>query len=286
MKGDHQKAARPKSSLALTVAGLRTHSPFPHMAGTWAFARVSEAERATVLAATRMDTLRESPIAWLPVAPIDTPTADVYMDITASISTDHADGTGDLPLLVATMPEQHARQYVVDFGREVIGWVTLDIEAAAGTIYVLVRAHGWRFAGTPWMHTIACLLHAQHNRMPEALQSIRERWGDMIDKGATTAWETFSGFMPNGQWTRSWCHAWSALPAYLLQAFVLSVQLLEPGFRRAFIHPQLCDLDWAEGRVPTPHGVIAVRVERNAMGCNLRYTYQKKLTPPSSYRTV
>src|SRR5207249_4326501 len=92
--------------------------------------------------------------------------------------------------------------------------------------------------------------------------------GDMLDKGSTTAWETFSGF--DGRlWTRSWCHAWAALPAYILPTYVLGVRPLEPGFSRALIAPQLGDLTWAEGRVPTPHGPIAVRLDKDGQGLNV-----------------
>lgn len=126
---------------------------------------------------------------------------------------------------------------------------------------LLVCPEGWVRLGTPWMHSIACGLLAERGQMTLVLNTIRDRWGDMLDKGATTAWETFSGHEPD-RWTRSWCHAWSALPAYHLSAFVLGVRPLEPGFKRALIAPQISDLTWAEGRVPTPHGPITVRVER------------------------
>ena len=136
---------------------------------------------------------------------------------------------------------------------------------------LLICPEGWVPLGTPWMHSIACLLLAERGQMTPVLNAIRERWGDMLDKGATTAWETFSGFQV-GWWTRSWCHAWSALPAYLLSAFVLGVRPLEPGYRRALIAPQLGDLTWAEATVPTPHGPIAVRVEKAERGLIVQVT--------------
>ncbi len=129
----------------------------------------------------------------------------------------------------------------------------------------------WIRLGTPWIHSIACGLLAERGQMAPVLNAIRDRWGDMLDKGATAAWETFSGFQV-GWWTRSWCHAWSALPAYLMSAYVLGVRPLEPGFKRALIAPQLSDLTWAEGKVPTPHGPITVRVERAGPGLLVQVT--------------
>jgi alpha-L-rhamnosidase len=35
----------------------------------------------------------------------------------------------------------------------------------------------------------------------------------------------------------------------------------EPGYTKAHIAPRLGDLAWAEGKVPTPHGLISVRAE-------------------------
>ena len=137
--------------------------------------------------------------------------------------------------------------------------------AAAVAPHLLTAPAGWAALGSPWMHAIACGLLAERGEMASVLNAIRDRWGDMLDKGATTAWETFTGFQ-EAYWTRSWCHAWSALPAYLLSAYVLGVRPLEPGFKRALIAPQLSDLTWAEGKVPTPHGPLAVRVDRAEAG--------------------
>jgi alpha-L-rhamnosidase len=136
---------------------------------------------------------------------------------------------------------------------------------------LLTCPEGWVPLGTPWMHSIACGLLAERGQIEPVLNAIRDRWGDMLDKGATTAWETFSGFQV-GWWTRSWCHAWSALPAYLMSAFVLGVRPLEPGYQRTLIAPQLGDLTWAEGKLPTPHGAIAVRAEKAESGLIVRVT--------------
>ncbi len=84
----------------------------------------------------------------------------------------------------------------------------------------------------------------------------RERWGRMLREGATTAWEKFEE-------TRSHCHAWSAGPLYFLGAYQLGVEPALPGFERTTIAPIPLDLDWVEGRMPTPHGEIQVAWERD-----------------------
>jgi alpha-L-rhamnosidase len=126
----------------------------------------------------------------------------------------------------------------------------------------------WARSGSPWMVALAGILLAERGQIETVLTCLRDRWGDMLENGATTAWETFSGF-EGRLWTRSWCHAWAALPAYILPTFVLGVRPLEPGFSQALIAPQMGDLAWAEGRVPTPHGPIAVRLDKAGPGFTL-----------------
>lgn len=41
---------------------------------------------------------------------------------------------------------------------------------------------------------------------------------------------------------------------------------MAPGFAEFSFRPALLDLTFAEGRIPTPHGNIAVRLERSGQG--------------------
>lgn len=95
----------------------------------------------------------------------------------------------------------------------------------------------------------------EHRRI---LDMIHHHWGFMLDQDATTCWEVFPGFEAHGRFTRSHCHAWSAGPTYFLSRYQLGVSPIEPGFKRALIEPIPAGLDWAHGRVPTPHGEISV----------------------------
>ncbi len=96
-------------------------------------------------------------------------------------------------------------------------------------------------------------------RFDEMVSIVRDRWGSMTDKGATTFWETFP--QEQGWWTRSYCHAWSAAPTYFLSRHVLGAWWDAPGYSRARIAPKPCGLTWARGRVPTPKGEIEVAWE-------------------------
>ncbi len=102
-------------------------------------------------------------------------------------------------------------------------------------------------------------------RIGPVLSDIRTRWGDMLDAGATTCYETFAGWEKNKR-TRSHCHAWSAAPAFVLGAHILGVAPAGPGFAAVDVLPDLGDLPWAEGEIPTPRGPIGIRVERIGPG--------------------
>jgi hypothetical protein len=84
---------------------------------------------------------------------------------------------------------------------------------------------------------------------------MRERYGPMLARGATTLWESFE---PTG----SLCHGFSATPVYQLSSMALGVTPLEPGCARVRVAPQPADLEWARGVVPTVRGDVAVAWER------------------------
>ena len=121
---------------------------------------------------------------------------------------------------------------------------------------------GWLATGTPWMWALGARHSLESGWTEQVLSGMRRFWGGMLDRGATTAWEMFEGRHRPGLPTRSWCHGWSAGPAWLLPAYVLGVRPASPGWKSVTISPLCGDLQWAEGTVPTPHGIIRVRWER------------------------
>ena len=53
-------------------------------------------------------------------------------------------------------------------------------------------------------------------------------------------------------------HGWCSTPLVQMSSRILGVTPAAPGFKTIAIRPELCDLTWARGRVPTPHGDVAV----------------------------
>lgn len=132
---------------------------------------------------------------------------------------------------------------------------------------------------------------AKAGDMEGALRDLRAYWGGMLDLGATTFWEDFNldwmknagridELVPEGKrdvhgdygahcyqnFRHSLCHGWSSGPVPFLTRHVLGVQIAAPGCQKLRIQPNLGDLDWAEGSVPTPYGLVRVRHTRREDG--------------------
>ena len=124
-----------------------------------------------------------------------------------------------------------------------------------------------------------------------ALDMIRDFWGAMLDRGATTFWEDFnldwlegSGrideLVPEGLkdlhgdygnycylgFRHSLCHGWASGPAAFLSRYVLGVTPVEPGCKVVRIAPKLGNLRFVEGTYPTPYGNIHVIHKYNTKG--------------------
>ena len=123
---------------------------------------------------------------------------------------------------------------------------------------------------TPYMrfYELETLCLMGHHR--QVLREIRSYWGGMLREGATTFWEKYvpteSGLqhlaMYGRPYGRSLCHAWGASPVYLLGKYYLGVQPTKPGYEEFEVRPALGDLEWIEGDVPTPQGLIHVYMDR------------------------
>lgn len=119
----------------------------------------------------------------------------------------------------------------------------------------LDEEEGVVLANTFYSHFVYRAL-ARAGRFDLALRLMRDRYGPMLRRGATTLWESFEP-------TASLCHGFSATPVYQLSTEVLGVAPLEPGFRRFRLAPTPVDLTWARGTVPTVRGDVAVTWQRD-----------------------
>ncbi len=106
----------------------------------------------------------------------------------------------------------------------------------------------------------------------DAINGVRRLWGQMLDDGATTWYESW-GHMRGGYGASSACHAWSGSPTYHLSEQVGGIVPAAPGFEKVCIAPKMFDLDYADVEYPTPRGVVRVawrRVRRRGMDLQVR----------------
>ncbi|MDF2814732.1 MAG: alpha-L-rhamnosidase [Paenibacillus sp.] len=106
-----------------------------------------------------------------------------------------------------------------------------------------------------------------------AITQVRHYWGSMLDRGATTWWETFDPSLPfvttpspylghtptylHDSIPVSLCHGWGASPTYLLSEQLLGVDVSELGMGAIKLQPTaVTGIEWVEGNIPTRHGDI------------------------------
>ena len=76
-------------------------------------------------------------------------------------------------------------------------------------------------------------------------------------------------------------HGWIASPTYQMSSKILGVTPTSPGFDTFAIRPTLCDLPFARGVVPSPHGNIQVDWQRQPDQLTMKVT-----VPPGTRATL
>ena len=137
---------------------------------------------------------------------------------------------------------------------------------------------------------MGCIIMEALQRIGEEdfiVELIKQYYGAMLDLGATTLWEDFDidwlnenplplDALPDparknihanfGKFCykglrHSLCHGWSAGFIYIFYQYILGIKSLSAGYAKIKIEPHLCGLRFAEGKLPTIHGIISVRHE-------------------------
>lgn len=115
---------------------------------------------------------------------------------------------------------------------------------------------GFVQSGTPFFDFFILEYFERHSEFKKMLEYMKSRWGMMLERGATTCWELYPGYMPNGRWTRSHCHAWSSGPAYFLLKHLLGVIPVGTEKKKILFQPKTCDLTYCSGAVCTTKGAV------------------------------
>ena len=109
-------------------------------------------------------------------------------------------------------------------------------------------------AGTdPYSYFEILRAMAEQGRTSAALDLIRDKWGEMLRRGATTWWERFAD---EGDECGLCCGS-AGVPTYFLPAEVLGVKPSTPG-GGIVVQPRVGGLQWASGRIRTAAGFVEV----------------------------
>jgi len=138
------------------------------------------------------------------------------------------------------------------------------------TIWQKVLSHPDQFRITPYYNFYVISAMALAGQYKPALDWIRQYWGGMVRRGATSTWEAYELGLPKQGWHRrlradfgqgyfvSLAHGWSSGPTIWLMEEILGIKPTKPGFAQVQIRPELAGLQWARGTEPTPRGLVKV----------------------------
>lgn len=143
----------------------------------------------------------------------------------------------------------HANMFALAFGL-----VPCKYEKAIAD-YVESRSMACSVYGAQYL--LEALFRAGRDEAALQLMTARNErsWWHMIELGSTMTLEAWDEkYKPN----LTWNHAWGAAPINIVARYVLGVRPLVSGYTETLIAPQPGTLEWANGSVPTPLGVVEV----------------------------
>ena len=123
---------------------------------------------------------------------------------------------------------------------------------------------------TPYMRFYELATLCKMGLQGDVLQEMKHYWGGMLNEGATAFWEKYNPeehgtehlAMYGRPYGKSLCHAWGASPLYILGKYFLGVSPVKPGYEEFEVRPVLGGLEWMQGDVPTPFGLIHVEMDK------------------------
>ena len=110
----------------------------------------------------------------------------------------------------------------------------------------------------PWFAHWALEAAAKLDLFEELGMPLLRRWIPSVEvcgKGLAEGWHE-----PEPGYAFDHSHAWGGTPAWQLPVRLLGLRILEPGFRRIELAPNLCGLDRADIALPTPFGLLRAKL--------------------------
>ena len=110
----------------------------------------------------------------------------------------------------------------------------------------------------PWFAHWALEAAAGLGLFEELGMPLLRQWIPSVEecgKGLAEGWHA-----PEPGYAFDHSHAWGGTPAWQLPVRLLGLRILEPGFRRIELAPNLCGLDRADIVLPTPFGLLRAKL--------------------------
>jgi alpha-L-rhamnosidase len=154
-------------------------------------------------------------------------------------------------------PTVHAQAWPLAYNLSPEGEAHRVVQAMLGLLSAQPSEANLGIYGMYW------LLEAlgQTGHIEEALQIIRLYYGFLLDRGATTWWESFTA---ESRPDASYSHGWGGAPTWFLTTYVLGAQRLGPDVWQ--VKPSYDGVDSASGVLPLAAGVLEVAWERVSCG--------------------
>ena len=147
-----------------------------------------------------------------------------------------------------------------------------ELLAEAPVPFDVVMEHEFTAEGlSRYAYLVAPMLSALTREQSDALEAaagldlfeelgmpLLRQWIPSVEacgKGLAEGWHA-----PEPGYAFDHSHAWGGTPAWQLPVRLLGLRILEPGFRRIELAPNLCGLDRADIVLPTPLGLLRAKL--------------------------
>lgn len=122
---------------------------------------------------------------------------------------------------------------------------------------------------TPYFKFYELEVLAKLGYFTEVMDTMKDYWGGMLDRGADTFWEEFKPDQPEEEqygmygdkYGKSLCHAWGASPVYLVGRYFMGVRPTKAGYETFEAAPQLGQFEHFSCRFPVTGGSIQMEYD-------------------------
>lgn len=171
--------------------------------------------------------------------------------------------------------------------KQALAFKVLSGETSAASAYEFLTVGGAK-GMTTFLSYYTLKAVAMGGNVQTAIDMMKEYYGGMLQRGATSFWEDFDIEWLDGSsridelpkegekdihgdygaycykgFRHSLCHGWSSGVVPFLMEKVIGIEILEAGCKKVKITPDLGELKYAKATYPTPFGIIKIEIENN-----------------------